>query len=169
MSPETGTRSAEEIARSYFERVSARDVAGMMDHWEPGGIGRIFGIAELRAPDTYSEWFSNLFAAFPDFRFEVLDVVADDGQAAVQWRATGTFSGDARFEGMIATGAAVELRGCDVLTVRDGKLVSNHAYTNSADLARQLGALPPQGSTPERLMTGLLNLRTRAAAVFRRR
>ena len=32
-----------------------------------------------------------------------------------------------------------------MLTVRDGKLVSNYAYTNGTEIARQLGALPPAG------------------------
>jgi hypothetical protein len=56
-----------------------------------------------------------------------------------------------------------------VLTVRDGKIQHNDAYMNGAQMARQLGALPPQGSLPERAMTGALNLRTRAARRLGRR
>jgi hypothetical protein len=59
--------------------------------------------------------------------------------------------------------------GCDVLTIRDGNVADNQAYTNSMELARQLGALPPAGSAPERAMTALVNARTRALGAFRRR
>jgi predicted ester cyclase len=65
----------------------------------------------------------------------------------VHWTATGTFTGTGRFEGMAPNGASIELRGLDLLTVRDGMVVDNQAYTNGAELARQLGALPPAGST----------------------
>jgi len=57
---------------------------------------------------------------------------------------TGTFDGEARFEGAIATGARLDLTGCDVLTVRDGKIVRNDAYMNAMQMARQLGVLPPR-------------------------
>jgi predicted ester cyclase len=164
-----GTSSAvEEIARSYFDAVGRRDVEGMIDHWEPGGIGHLHGIAELRAPEGYREWFGNLFQAFPDMAFEVLEVIVEGDKAAVHWRATGTFTGDVRFEGLAATGASVEMRGCDVLTISDGRVRHNDAYTNGADLARQLGALPPAGSRQERALTALVNARTRATRALRR-
>jgi hypothetical protein len=56
-------------------------------------------------------------------------VAARDVEAmAVRWHMTGTFRGDARFGGAIATGAEIDITGCDVLTVRDGKVVHNDAY-----------------------------------------
>jgi hypothetical protein len=88
--------------------------------------------------------------------------------AAVRWRASGTFSGDTRFEGLEPNGAAIVMSGCDVIRVRNGRIYRNDAYTNGADLARQLGALPPQGSLPERSLTAALNLKTRLARRFGR-
>ncbi|MEK6278243.1 MAG: nuclear transport factor 2 family protein [Actinomycetota bacterium] len=168
-SAEKTHQTTAEIARSYFEAIGRQDLDAMMAHWEPGGTGEIHGLVELRVPDTYRQWFGNLFSAFPDFRFEILDVVAEDDKAAVRWRATGTFDGPTRFEGMMPTGASVEITGCDMLTVRDGRIQRNEAYMNGAEMARQLGALPPQGSAAERAMTGALNLKTRLAGLLRRR
>lgn len=161
--------STEEIARSYFECVTNRDVAGMMEHWTPGGHGHIVGTAELTAPDTYSAWFNSLFAAFPDFRFEVNSITAQDDRAAVHWSATGTFNGTGVFEGMVPTGSSVNVSGIDLLQVKEGKLVELWAYLNGLELSRQVGALPPQGSAPEKAMLGALNLKTRAADAIRRR
>lgn len=160
--------STEQIARAYFERVAARDPDGMMEFWQPGGIGHLHGIVELRASDSYREWFADLFAAFPDMSFEVEEVVADEQRAAVRWRARGTFNGSVPFEGFQPTGAEVEMAGLDLLTIRDGKLTSNQAYTNSIELARQLGALPKQGSAAERAMNGAFNLKTRLVRALRR-
>jgi predicted ester cyclase len=161
----TGTA---EVARSYFEAVGRQDLDAMEAHYEPGGGGPIHGLVELRVGDNYRQWFGNLFRAFPDWKFEILDIVAEGERAAVEWHATGTFSGDARFEGMEPNGAAVDVKGCDIVTVRDGRMVDNQAYTSGTEIARQLGALPPQGSAAERAMTAALNLKTRAGKLLHR-
>lgn len=156
-------------ARAYFEAVAAQDLEAMVGHYEPGGTGEIHGLVSLTVPDTYRAWFANLFAAFPDFRFEILDVVAEGDKAAVRWRARGTFNGTTQFEGMDPTGARVDLTGCDLLTIRNGKIHRNDAYMNGAQMAQQLGALPPAGSAQERAMLAALNLKTRLMGALRRR
>ena len=156
------------IAREYFDCVARRDVEGMIEMWEPGGVGHIHGMAELRAPEGYRQWFGNLFRAFPDMQFEVRDVTAEGERAAVHWRATGTFSGDVKFEGLSPTGARVEIEGIDLLTIREGKLQDLVAYSNGTVLARQLGLLPAQGSAGERATAAAFNAKTSAATALRR-
>ena len=151
------------IGKAYFDAVAARDVDAMAACWEPGSIDELHGLASLQAPEGVEEWFSNTFRAVPDFRMEVVDLLATGEKVAVRWHLTGTFSGDAKFEGAIATGAKIDITGCDVLTVRDGKIVHNDAYMNGMQMARQLGVFPPQGSGQERAMIGAANLKTRLA------
>jgi steroid delta-isomerase-like uncharacterized protein len=152
------------VARSYFDAVAARDLDAMVAPWRPGSPDVIHGVVEMRVPEDLRRWFGDLFTAFPDFRFEILEVVAEGEKAAVRWHATGTFDGSGRFEGLDPNGATVDIEGCDVLTVRDGLIVRNDAYMNGAEMARQLGALPPAGSGPEKAMTAALNLKTRLTA-----
>src|SRR5947209_8029235 len=133
----------------------------MVACWAPGGLERFVGQQELTAPDGVREYFTGLFAAFPDFRFEVIDVTASRARAAVRWRASGTFAGPGGFQGFTPNGAQVEIEGCDVLTLRDGLIQRNDAYLDGGDVARQLGFLPPAGSTGEARLTRLANLRTR--------
>jgi predicted ester cyclase len=159
----------ESVARAYFEAVGRRDVEAMVACWEPGTRDVIHGVTDMRVPEDLRAWFGNLFAAFPDFSFEILDVIASGEKAAVHWHASGSFDGSARFEGLLPNGGQVDVQGCDVLTVREGKVVHNDAYMNGAEMARQLGALPPQGSPPERALTAALNLKTRLAAGLRNR
>jgi predicted ester cyclase len=156
------------VARSYFEAIGRQDLDAMEAHYAPGGGGPIHGLVELRVGGNYREWFANLFRAFPDWKFEILDIVAEGERAAVEWHATGTFSGDAKFEGMEPNGASIDVQGCDLVTIRDGRIVDNQAYTSGTEIARQLGALPAQGSAGERAMTAALNLKTRAAKALRR-
>jgi steroid delta-isomerase-like uncharacterized protein len=156
------------VGRAYFDAVAARDVDAMAACWEPGSVDELHGLASLPVPEGVKEWFANTFRAVPDFQMEVLDLIASDDKVAVRWHMTGTFSGDARFEGAIATGEKIDITGCDVLTVRDGKIVHNDAYMNGMQMARQLGVFPPQGSRQERSMIGAVNVKTRLARRFGR-
>ena len=53
------------------------------------------------------------------------------------------------FQGFAPNGARLDLQGVDVVTLRDGKIVRNEAYTDGMTIARQLGMLPPRGSAAE--------------------
>ncbi|HKT82465.1 MAG TPA: nuclear transport factor 2 family protein [Solirubrobacterales bacterium] len=160
MAASSQSTDAATVGRAYFEAVGRHDLDAMTALYEPGGTGEIHGLVELQVPTSYRAWFGDLFAAFPDFELEIVEVVAEGDKAVVRWSATGTFSGSARFEGLDPNGAKVDIQGCDVLTVRDGRIQRNDAYMNAADLARQLGALPPAGSPVERVMTAALNIKT---------
>lgn len=154
------------VARAYFDAIAARDLDAMVECWEPGGIDNIAPLGRpLRAPEEIREFFTQTFTAMPDMRFEVLDVVAARNQAAVRWRAAGTFCGGS-FEGIDPTGARVELEGIDLLTVEDGKIRHNDAYYDSAQFARAVGLLPPQAGTTERRMASAFNTRTRLLRPF---
>jgi len=165
----TPKTDAAAVGQAYFDAVAARDVEAMGACWEPGCIDELHGVASLRAPEDVTEWFANTFRAVPDFQMTVIDLIASGDKVAVHWHMTGTFSGDAKFEGAIATGEKIDITGCDVLTVRDGKIVHNDAYMNGMQLARQLGMLPPQGSGQERAMLGAVNAKTRLARRFGRK
>jgi predicted ester cyclase len=156
---ETGTAK---VARAYFDAIAAHDAEAVGASYEPGAVDRMVGMAELRAPEEVREWFTRLFAAVPDVGIEVLDLVVEGDRAAVRWRSRGTFDGTGTFEGVAPTGASLEVEGFDLLTVREGKIVSNQAYLNGMDMARQMGAMPPAGSIADRGMLAAFNARTAA-------
>lgn len=156
------------VTRAYFKALDDHDLEAAAALWEPGRTDRIVGMAEFRMPDGFMEWFGALMRAFPDIRFEVLSITAQKENAAVRYRVTGTFDGTGRFEGLTPNGALVAVEGLDLFTVRDGLIVENHGYLNAADMARQLGALPPQGSVAERGMTAALNAKVAAGELVSR-
>jgi hydroxyacylglutathione hydrolase len=153
-----------EVARRYFDALAAHDLDAAVECWQPGGVDRFVGQQELVAPDGIREYFSALFEAFPDFRFEVLETTTYRNRTAVRWRARATFAGPGRFQGFMPNGARIEAEGCDVITVADGKIHRNEAFTDSGSIARQLGFLPPAGSASEARLAALANLRTRILA-----
>jgi glyoxylase-like metal-dependent hydrolase (beta-lactamase superfamily II)/predicted ester cyclase len=149
------------VVREYFEALGRAESDAPPRFYAPDGRGHIHGVVGPAGPDESAAFFAQLFAAFPDWRFEVLDLIAEGERAAVRWRARGTFAGPGGFQGFEPSGARVELEGMDLVWVRDGRIVRLEAYMNGAELARQLGALPAQGSTAEARMAKAFNVRTR--------
>jgi steroid delta-isomerase-like uncharacterized protein len=159
--------SSAEVARRYFEAVAARDLDAAVAMWAPGGVERLVGQRELTAPDGVRELQLELHGAFPDLRWEVVDVIGSDeaDPVAVRWRASGTFAGPGTFQGFVANGAHLEMEGCDVLTIgAEGKIERLEAYLDTGSVARQLGVLPPAGSRAETRLTQLANARSKARA-----
>lgn len=161
-------KTTAQIAKAYFGAIADKDLETASKMWKPGCKAYIHGIAELEAPGGWLEFFRNFFGAFPDLRFEVLELAASGQNAGVRWRATGTFTGPGRFQGLAPTGATITMEGTDMLKIVDGEVVENNAYTNGAQLAQQLGMLPPPGSTADRVITNAFNAKTATAKALRK-
>lgn len=159
--------SPTEVAKRYFAALNAHDLDAAAASWQPGGVDHLVGQQELVAPDGVRRYFSELFAAFPDFRFEILETMAAPGRCAVRWRVRATFAGPGRFQNFAPNQARIDIQGCDVVTVADGLIAHNAAYLDSGDVARQLGLLPPAGSAAEARLARLANLRTRLQQAVR--
>jgi steroid delta-isomerase-like uncharacterized protein len=164
---ETKIGSAEAVARAYFDALAARDARKMASHWDPQGVEDIVPFGIFRGPDEVQGFFDELFTAIPDAEATVENVVADEerGVVAVQWRQRGTFSGGP-IQGIGAVGKHVELRGLDLLEIKDGKIVRNTAYADGLSFARQVGLVPPQGSGAEKAMFGAFNGLTKLKATL---
>ena len=126
--------------------------------------GHIYGVVGPIGRDEMIAYFDELYAAIPDFRLEIVDLVAEGEKAVVRWRITGTFAGPGQFQGLDPNGARLELEGCDFVTVKDGRVGEITAFTDNMTVARELGVLPPAGSTAEAQMTRAMNVKTRVAS-----
>jgi|1185.fasta_scaffold468569_2 steroid delta-isomerase-like uncharacterized protein len=168
MEASTTPRSAEDVARSYFEAIGRRDVDGLASHYSPEVVVDFLGQGIYRGPDEMRGFFSGLFAAIPDAEMLVERVVAGDDVAVVEWRLRGSHTGAELF-GIEPTGKWIEQRGCDVIEVSGGKIVRNTAYQDGMELARSVGMLPPLDSAAERAMKQAFNLATRARRALQAR
>ena len=165
---ESPTVAAENLARRYFGAISSQDLDEAVACWAPGGIDHIAPVGELRVPDQMRPYFESVYAAMPDFNYEVLDLVTDGERVAVRWRLTGTFTGRP-FQGIRPTGGRIEGEGVDMLRIENGLIQRNDSYWDDTHIGRQIGILPPKGGRLERAMTALFNVRTAAASRLRRR
>ncbi|HEX2015565.1 MAG TPA: nuclear transport factor 2 family protein [Solirubrobacteraceae bacterium] len=148
------------LVRSYFEAIAAGDREAQSKYYAPDATGAIHGVFDGGLP-VIVDYFHHLYASFPDFSFEVLDLIADGDRAAVHWRARGTFSGSEPYQGIAPNGARVQTEGVDFVRVRDGKLVRNDAFADNMTVARQIGLLPEVGSKADQRVAKAFNLKTR--------
>ena len=92
---------------------------------------------EARGRAAIRERAAALFAAFPDFRLERLDLVIDGPCHADRWVMTGTHRGE--LFGIAPTGRAVRVEGATFTRLGpDGLVVEDIHYTDLAGLLRQL-------------------------------
>ena len=110
--------------------------AGRTDH--------IAGQIDAVGPSGVREYFTELFAAFPDFALTVRSTVAEDDRTAVHWTATGTHLGP--FWGVEPTGARVGSRASTCSRCATACSSRNDAVPDSFSVARQVGLLPRVGS-----------------------
>lgn len=156
----TKRKVIEDRALSYFEAAAKRDAAGMAGHWAEDGVESIPGAAPLRGPKQIQAYFEEMFAGLPDARMVVKRVVANDTGAAVEWRLTGTFTGQP-WQGLEPTGRHIEIAGTDLLEFKGGKIVALDAYFDTTEVARQIGMMPPADSGAERAMKSAFNTVTK--------
>ncbi|HVR05209.1 MAG TPA: nuclear transport factor 2 family protein [Solirubrobacteraceae bacterium] len=156
---------AEAVARRYFEAIGAHDVERAVAMWAPGGREHVRGQVDVTAPEGVREFIGSLVGAMPDMSMEVVQTTCEGERCAVQWRLTGTFAGPEPYAGVTPTGSPIALEGVDVLTVRDGLIQANDAFSDGLTFAREIGLMPPQGSSAEQRLTGAFNLKTKVASI----
>jgi predicted ester cyclase len=83
-------------------------------------------------------WIGPFRDAFPDFRMDIVTLVADDERVAAHFKCSGTHQGEWR--GLAPTGRRFEdIDEIYVFRVREGKLVEAIAVEDTATRKRQLG------------------------------
>lgn len=136
--------SGRDISLEATKAYNNGDVAGMTSHYQNDAVlitpdGRFEGLAAIK------ESWARQLAAFPGAQVE-MDLDVEEGDViASEWRFRGTNRGALLMPDgteIAATGKTIELTGCSVTTVRDGKIASETMYYDNMTAFAQLGLLP---------------------------
>jgi steroid delta-isomerase-like uncharacterized protein len=136
--------AAADIHREVFAAWNKRDYKKMRELLHPdyrytGGDGK-----EAVGPDAGIAIGQMYAAAFPDGRVEVERVHVAGDTAVAEVVARGTHGGD--LMGIAPTGKKVEIRICNVVELRDGKVYREREYMDTLVMMVQLGAVKLPGS-----------------------
>lgn len=111
-------------------------------------------IDELLAPDYQSHFpgappvdrdghkgMIELFAgAFPDWKEQIHDVIAEGDKVVIRVTAGGTHEGE--FQGIDATGKVVTITGIGIARIENGRIAESWWDFDAIGLMQQLGAIP---------------------------
>ena len=128
-------------ARGLYERINAGDVDGFGDLLADDFIEHeeVPGLAPSK--DGVKTFFRMQIAAFPDLRLSVEDVVDDGAKVVARVRYRGTQQGE--FQGMPATGKAVDVQLIDIFAFADDGRVREHwGVIDLMAMMQQLGVVP---------------------------
>ena len=158
--PTAKARANAELARSGFDAVNKHDVDAIVDLDAPDVVEDVIAGETLHGKEGVRRYFEELFASLPDASVTVERVVTDDTTAVVTWRLEGHFTG-AAFQGVEATGRPMDVRGVDVMEIKNGLIERNTIYYDGLGVARQMGLLPRKDSSTDRAMISVFNFVTK--------
>lgn len=158
--------SSAELLRWVFETINQRDSSVLRQLWTADTVVR-FPDRTCTGADEIAAYFDEAFAGMPDWNMEVVSIAADGGDAFVHWHLEGTHTGP--LLGIEPTGKPLAVDGMDHFVIRDGKVVSNFVIFDQMQYARQIGMMPPDGSSADKAVKSAFNLRTKLVQRLRER
>ena len=140
--------SAEEnkaIARRGYEAINRNNLDALDEVVASDITDRDPAPGQAPGLEGVKQWFSSMHTAFPDFRMDVEDMIAEGDKVVARVRMSGTHQGE--FMGIDPTGNRVEISGIDILRVADGKIVEHWGNFDDLGMMQQLGVIeqPPSG------------------------
>ena len=132
------------ILDQYVERYNAGDLDGVMDLYADDAVqGMPDGTYEGRS--AIRERLAMELAACPDVVHSVRSFVGQGDLFADEWTFVGTHTGPFLLPDgteIPPTGRHLEVRGMEVVELRDGKIVLNTLYYDMMGVLAQMGLLP---------------------------
>ena len=117
------------MVRRMVEGINAGDVEGTVDE-----------LFAPRAARRVKRLFAEFHAAFPDWREEIVELVAEGDTVAGRFRCSGTYRGE--FLGEAPTGRRMEVEEVFFVRAEGGRFVDFWALEDSLGRLRQLGLIP---------------------------
>jgi steroid delta-isomerase-like uncharacterized protein len=138
------------VDRYLSELLNAGDFSGSHEVLAPSF--KFYGPSTRGGLDTegFMRFIAETRAAFSNKRFMELDRIVQGDRVALRFRMTGTHDGV--FHGIPPTGTTIDVEGCDVVYLFEGRITEVRAYFDLMPIVQSL--LVP---LPVKIMGGLLN------------
>lgn len=128
------------LHREYFDTIKNVDFERMRSLLHPDYTIMQGDGVELRGPEAGIEIAETYTTAFPDLTFEIRQqYVPSDTVSILEFTARGTHK--EALEDIPATGNEVEIVVCNVIEVKDGKILREREYYDNLSILRQLGVM----------------------------
>jgi steroid delta-isomerase-like uncharacterized protein len=130
----------------YVERYNAGDLDAVMDLYAEDAV-QLMPDGTFEGRSAIRERLALDLEACPDVTHKVTSFVEQGDAFADEWTFAGTHTGPLTLPDgrqLPPTGKHVEVKGMELVRMRDGKIVVDNLYYDTAAILAQLGALTPQ-------------------------
>lgn len=131
------------VYRAYVQAETERDEDAMTALLAPDIAIELNGAPALGSADEDAAAMAALFAAYPDYHREIIETIEEGRTAAARWRMLGHPRPELR--GRLPD---IDIRGCSIVTVEDGRMTAAFVWSPSDALERVL-ALVEDLATPD--------------------
>jgi len=129
------------IVRRIFEEVlNQRNLSLVDEFYATNYIYHNPAIPGVTGPEGFKQFFSTIFAAFPDAHHTVEEIFAEGDKVVNRHTFRGTHKGE--FMGIPPTGKQVMFTGIVINRFADGRIVEDWESTDVLGLMQQLGVIP---------------------------
>lgn len=131
------------VAREAFDAWNAHDAGRYVRLLDSDFVAESDALPEpVRGSDAQREVVEMFLRAFPDLTFTIQELLPVGDRVVARWEAAGTHRGE--LMGLPPTNRRTAgINGCTVMQVRNGRLLREWVYWDTARMLRQLGAIPP--------------------------
>jgi len=97
-------------------------------------------VPEVKGAANAKAYYANYVTGFTEREFIIKDIFGQGNKVTKYWQFKGTHTGD--FFGIPATGKKVDVIGCTIATIVDGKITEEIDFFDNLEFFRQLGLMP---------------------------
>jgi steroid delta-isomerase-like uncharacterized protein len=128
------------LAEQALAAMNARDLDRYVKLLDNSYVGESeLAPSALHGPDAARHMLEGFFKAFPDLHFESEQIISAGDYLVARVRLTGTQKGS--FMGIPATNKTINVQACNVMEVRNCKIIRGRVYADNAKMLQQLGVL----------------------------
>ena len=128
------------VVRRFFEELLSTDNFAVADEILSSGFRFYFaGSPDPMNLEQYKEFLVARRAAFPDRRFVVEDIIAEEDKVSARFTMRGTHKGV--FRGLAPSGREVTMSGIDMIRLAEGKMVEDRVEVDQLGMMQQLGVI----------------------------
>lgn len=97
-------------------------------------------VPEVKGKANAKAYYANFVTGFSDREFIVKEIFADGNKLVKYWQFKGKHTGP--FFGIPATGKTVDILGCTIAKMKDGKITEEQDFMDNLAFMQQLGLIP---------------------------
>ena len=100
----------------------------------------IHTVPEVKGKANARAYYENYVTGFSERKFIVKEIFADGDKLVKYWQFKGKHTGT--FFGIPATGKDVDISGCTIVKMKDGKIAEERDFMDNLEFMQQLGLMP---------------------------